>query len=474
MLELLFITYILSSLWAITTIIMFGNRPSRSIAWLVIVIALPIFGVILYVLFGINRKRFKFFTLNNILKRRLYDLDNKIDTIEDFTKTLKSGTYSKISRLMLKSSGFPMVSGNHLEVLESGKNKFDLLFEAIENAKTFIHLQYYIIAKGVILEKLIALLQKKLKEGVEVRIIYDAFGSYGWRHTVKTLKNAGANIYPILPFNIKNILSTLNYRNHRKLAVIDGDLAFMGGINITDKYIDEEKSSLGIWEDLHLKLEGPVVDHLHRVFIKDYYFASGESLVKNKKYLPKQHEKGEHLLQVVSGGPDLDYSSILHQYVMMIHCAETSIKIQNPYFIPNKKLTEALKMSALRGVDVKIMVPEEIDSKIAKYCMYSNFEGLLKAGVNICVEKEKFFHSKLIIIDDCIASIGSGNFDYRSFEHNYELNTIIYNQDIAKRLSKDFNALCENSHHLDYEVFKNRSVKDKLLQGMARIFSPLL
>ena len=471
----LIIIYVVILLWAISSIIMFGNRPARSIAWLFVSLFIPVFGILLYILFGINRKRFKFFSLNNITKRRFYDFQNKKNTVNGFIHEFKDEKLKKIGILMQNSSGFPALDGNAIDLLKNGKSTFDALLQAINNARAFIHLQYYIIDKGEIFNELTAILEEKLKNGVEVRIIYDAFGSYGIKsQTITRLKDMGAKIYPILPINIKNILSTLNYRNHRKLAIIDGKVAFTGGVNITDKYINEEKSELGIWHDLHLKIKGPIVDHLHRIFIKDFYFASNTLLLKNKTYLPEQERMGTNLLQVISGGPDLDFSSILHQYVMMIHSAENSIKIQNPYFIPNKKLTEALIMSALRGVSVQIMVPEHIDSKIAKYSMYSNFETLLKSGVTICVVKDKFFHSKLIIVDEKIASVGSGNFDYRSFEHNYELNLMLYNEDKSKELANDFDTLCKEARSLHYETFKNRPIKEKFLQGTARIFSPLL
>ncbi|MFD1062169.1 cardiolipin synthase [Winogradskyella litorisediminis] len=475
MLTTLIIVYLVLALWAIFSIFLYGSRPSRSIAWLFIVVALPVFGVFLYVLFGINRKRFKFFTLNRLSKRRLYDINNKEELIDEFQHNFKGSKYEALGKLLLESSGFPAVDGNEVELLHDGKSAFEAIFEAVKNAKSFIHLQYYIIEKGEVLDELASLLDEKLKEGVEVRIIYDAIGSYSWKNeAIFQLKKSGAKVFSILPINIKTILSTINYRNHRKLVIIDGDVAFTGGVNITDKYINADESAMGIWEDIHMKIEGPAVDHLHRIFIKDYYFASDEKLLADKKFLPHHKNEGNHLVQVVAGGPDLENSAILHQYVMMIHSAEKKIQIQNPYFIPNKNLIESLKMAALRGVEVFIMVPKQNDSIIAKYSMYSNFEELLKVGVKICVVSEHFFHSKLIIIDNCMASVGSGNFDYRSFEHNYELNVLLYDEKISQELSSNFEELCETSNHLKYESYKDRPLKDKILQGMAKIFSPLL
>lgn len=475
MLTTLIVIYIILALWAVFSIFLYGNRPARSIAWLFVVVSLPVFGVILYSLFGINRKRFKFFTLNSVSKRRLYDINNKSEIISEFKHTFEGNEFEKLGKLLTDSSGFPAVDGNEVEILHTGEKTFEKIFETIEKAESFIHLQYYIIAEGEILNKLIDLLHKKLDEGVEVRIIYDAFGSYSWKNkAIFKLKDSGAKVHSILPLNIKTILSTINFRNHRKLAIVDGKVAFTGGVNITDKYIDAEESELGIWDDVHLKIKGPGVDHLHRIFIKDYYFASDEKLLTKKKYLPKLKFEGESLVQVIAGGPDLDNSTILHQYVSMIHNANKSIRIQNPYFIPNRTLIEALNMAALRGVEVFIMVPKENDSIIAKYSMYSNFEEFLKVGIRVCIVEDRFFHNKLIIIDDKISSIGSGNFDYRSFEHNYELNILLYDELLSKELSEEFQELCASSNHLKYESFKERPLKDKLLQGMAKMFGPLL
>ena len=467
------ILYIVSALWGIYNVLLYGTRPSRSIGWLLVIIGFPFIGIVIFIIFGINRKEYKFYKLNFNAKRKLYDLNHKSDVIENFTHQFDSSKFNEIGKLLRKSSGFPVVKNNKIKLLNDGEATFEELFETFSKAEKFIHIQYYIIENGELLDKLIELFTKKIKSGVEIRILYDALGSYKWKNkSVNNLIRLGAKVYPILPLKINTILSTLNYRNHRKIAIVDGVIAFTGGVNISDKYI-KSKSELGKWDDTHLRIEGPIVDHIHRVFTKDYYFASGKELLDNK-YLPVQEEKGNTIAQVIVGGPDLNYHSILHQYSMMIHQAQKSILIENPYFIPNRTLMEAMKMAVLRGVSVTLMVPKNNDSTIAKYSMHSNFETLLETGVEICILKKRFSHSKLIIVDEEIASVGSGNFDYRSFEHNYEINTMIYDKEIAKELSKNFNSNKEDCEILEYDSFKNRSVFKKLLEGFAKIFSPLL
>lgn len=475
MLTVFYIVYLSSMLWAIFSILLYGNRPERSVGWLMIVIIVPIAGVILYILFGINRKKFKFFTLNFTAKRRLYNLDKTSEHIEAFKHTFDAGVFENLSNLMRQSSGFPALGGNKVVLLKEGQTTFKSMLNAFKKAEKFIHLEYYILEEGEILDSLCDLFEEKIKQGVEIRILYDAVGSFTWNNkAVHRLENIGAHIFPILPLKLNTILSTLNFRNHRKIAVVDGTLAFTGGVNISDKYLFDDASEFGIWDDLHLKIEGPCVDHLHRIFIKDFYFASNKTLLKDDLYLPKQNKIGDSVVQIVAGGPDLKYESILHQYVAMIHQAREHIYIENPYFIPNQNLLEALKMASLRGVDVNVMIPKNNDSKLAKYSMFKNFESLLEAGVKIHVLKETFFHSKLIIIDKKLASIGSGNFDYRSFEHNYEVNTLLYDTTLARNLATDFENNITDSNTLNYESYKERPLRYKLLEGAAKIFSPLL
>lgn len=474
----IFITiYGLLTIWSIISILLYGDRPERSVGWLMVVIMFPIVGVIFYIFFGINRKRFKFLTLSFTAKRKLYDLNHSNKKNDDYEYNFTSEKHSKLGKLLENSSGFPAMDGNQIDILKSGEDFFETLFTSIKNAKSFIHMQYFIIENNELYKKLAELLKQKLAEGVEVRILYDAFGSWGLNNSKfsKKLRQMGAEIHAILPLNFSTVLTTINYRNHRKITVIDGNLAITGGFNLSNKYINPNASPFGLWDDVSLKIKGTAVDHLHRIFIKDYYFASKQktSLIDDK-YLPLQNKGNGALAQIVYGGPDSDYLAILHQYLMMIASANQSIYIRNPYFIPNRALLEALKMAALRGVDVKIMVPKQNDSKVAKYSMYSTFRDLLMADVKIYILEHIFSHSKIIIIDEEVVSVGSGNFDYRSFEHNYEANTLIYDKYIGKELSKDFIEDVNKCNLLNYESFKNRPLKEKLLEGLAKIFSPLL
>ncbi|WP_062055366.1 cardiolipin synthase [Aquimarina longa] len=471
---------IIISLYAILTIlsilhiILYGSRPTKSLSWLIIILILPFIGILLYIVFGINRRRFKFFKLKQTVRRRLYDDTFRDRIVKQPKVEFKKKKNTKLSKLLFNSSNFPTQPANQVTVLQTGKEVFNAIFKTLEKAKKFIHIQYYIFEEGELVDKLYDLLKEKIKSGVEVRILYDAIGSYSLRKkAIKKFKDIGAKVYPIMPLHFGSFLFTLNYRNHRKIIIIDGKYSFTGGVNISDKYISP-KSDLGIWDDTHLYLKGPAVDSLHRVFIKDYYFASNQESLLTDYYLPKLKKEGEVSVQIVAGGPDSDHPSIMQQYITMINIAEEYIYISNPYFIPNSAMLEALRIAALSEVQIKLLVPKKSDSWLAKHSMLSFFEELLFLGIEIYQQKDDFLHSKIIVVDGEVASVGSGNFDHRSFEHNFETNALIYDTKIAESICKDFIADCNDSILLNYETYKKRPLKRKLSEGIARFFSPLL
>ena len=470
----LWIGYLTVTIWSIVNIIFYGQRSTKMISWSLAVIILPFAGPILYYLFGINRRKFKLFKLKQTEKRKLYsetykELKGGEQSVHEFTDY----KHDKIATLIRKNSYFAPYENNSIELLNDGEEAFGAIFDAIEKAENFIHIQYYILEKGELLDRFYELFSKKIKEGVEIRMLYDALGSHSIRgKVVSRFKELGVKVYSSMPIKFGNLLFTLNYRNHRKIVVIDGRVGFTGGFNVSDKYI-KSISDLGVWQDLHVKLEGPVVNSLQRVFIKDYHFASEEDLLLQDKYFPKFDGKGKSIAQVVSSGPDSKYPAIMQQYLAMISGAKKSICIANPYFIPGMPVLEALQIAALSGVEVNLLTPKDSDSLLAKYSMFSGFEALLNVGANIYLRPD-FSHSKVIIIDSEIASVGSGNFDYRSFEHNFETNVLIYDKDIAKKIEEIFFGHCKKDIQLELVSFKKRSIFIKFMEGLAKFFSPLL
>ncbi|WP_010521802.1 cardiolipin synthase [Aquimarina agarivorans] len=474
MLWILGILHFLIAIAAAITIILFGARPTRSFSWLLLVIFLPFLGAILYILLGINRQKFKFFQLKETTKRKLYNKNFDKNVVGESEVDFKSVNKQRLAYLIENTTHFKVLANNSVKLLDNGSNAYSIIFEEIKKAKSFIHLQYFIFEQGEILTKLCSLLADKLAEGVKVRLIYDAFGSYTAKKIeLKKLKSLGASVYPVMPLKYGSFLFTINYRNHRKSIIIDGTIGFAGGMNISDKYI-KKGDELGIWNDMHLQLQGPIVNSLHRVFIKDYFFASNEDLLHGNTYLPKQQKAGKSTIQLVASGPDSEQLSVLQQYLMLINVAQKSICITNPYFIPNQALLQAIKIAALSGVHVRILVPQKTDSKMATFSMFSYFEELLQAGVEIYLQIGKFSHSKVIVVDKEVASVGSGNFDHRSFEHNYETNMLIYDKSVAQNLDDLFNDDSKSCKKLALDTFKERPLTQRLLEGSARFFSPLL
>lgn len=467
------IAYIAISLWAIGAIVYHGRRPSRSISWVIAIVTLPFVGVLLYYLFGMNRRKFKFFNNKEFERRRHYSYegDTKMEGTEpNFGPDTRK---KRLSRLVSTCSETRPASGNTIQVLQDGGETFNTLFKAMEEAKESIHMQYYILESGGLLDKMLELFKRKIAEGVVVRIIYDSFGSYRLRgRPKKKFQDIGVKIHPIMPIRLKNLLFSLNFRNHRKILVIDNKVAFTGGVNVSDKYI-KHGDELGKWKDTHLRLEGPIVNDIHLVFLKDYFFASKKEEFRVEDHISEQPAKGHVDAQVVAGGPDSTHPAIMYQYIGMMNQAEKSICIANPYFLPGEAFLQTLKIVALEGVEISLLIPKKSDSIAAKFAMFSQFEELLEVGVKIYLRKD-FSHSKALIVDDDLVSIGSGNFDIRSFELNYEANVLIYDKEINAEMKNEFLDICQNAEQLTLERFRNRSGWQKFLEGLFKFFKPLL
>lgn len=437
------------------------------------VLLIPFLGALIFLLTGINRRKLKFLELKEIKrrkKRNKYSFHK-----EHFERSSQLGSLKakKISRLAYSNTFKPLQFNNDVTVLNNGKETFKMMYEALEKAQSFIHMQYYIIEEGEVLENMYKIFQRKRNEGVEIRILYDTLGSFSLKNsTKKRLRNIGVEIYPIMPLKWGKFLFTINYRNHRKICVVDNQIAFTGGVNISNNYIKKD-SELGIWQDAHVAIKGPAVNSVHTTFLEDYFFATSHDIADEDRYNEIPEGQGNSKVQIIVGGPDSDESVVMQQYLSFINLAEKSICIFNPYFIPTSTIIEALKIASLSGVKVSLLLPKATDSKIATYSMYSYFEELMSANINIYLRND-FSHSKVMFIDDEISSIGSTNFDCRSFEHNYEMNALIFDEKIAQVLREEFDLQCKNATKLNLEKFKNRSNKQKTLERLSRFLSPLL
>ena len=493
-LDILVLSYLVISYLAgivLSINIILENRdPTKTMAWLLIFIVLPGVGLIIYCFLGRNiRKRKLFHTQKLASDIKENNLFKNMESIEELVeleqisiknnKLLDDRNYEEIKKkvvsLLLNTGKFPFTSNNDVKIFIDGNEMFESLLKDIENAKEHIHLEYFIIKNSDIGIKIKDLLIKKAKSGVKVKILYDDVGCWRfWFHRkfFNDMKKVGIQISAFLPATFPFIGGKLNYRNHRKIVIIDGHIGYTGGINIGDEYMGKNKK-FGYWRDTHIRIEGSSVYMLQMVFLTDWYYTTKKAEFE-PKYFPKLEHKGNSMIQVVATGPDSDWEAIHYAYFSAICNAKERVYIETPYFIPDEGLLRALKSAALSGVDVRIIFPSIADHKIVHQASYSYFDDILKSGGKVYLYNKGFIHSKLIIIDDKIASTGSANMDLRSFMLNFEINAFIYDKDIINKISDDFFEDLKNSKEVDLEVFQNRPFIKKWAESVARLFSPIL
>ncbi len=378
-------------------------------------------------------------------------------------------------QLAQKLGKSPISFNSHTRVLTNGKETYTCILESLRNAKEHIHLEYYIVRDDLIGRQLQTLLIEKAREGVEVRFLYDGVGSWKLsQEYIDDLKTAGVHVEPFLPVKLPFFNNKINYRNHRKIIVIDGQTAFVGGLNIGDEYLGLNPS-YGFWRDTHLWVSGEAARSLQLIFLQDWFSMTGETLLSPKYLSPKiLDHKTSGGVQMISGGPDHQWDVIKKLFFSMIISAKRSIWITSPYFIPDEDILHALRVAALSGLDVRVLVPAKPDKRLPFYASRSYFPGLLEAGVKIYEYRKGFLHSKIMIVDNELASIGTANMDMRSFHLNFEVNAFLYRTKSTLRLVDDYMQDLEDSTEVLLETFQKRSIYYKLIESTSRLLSPLL
>ena len=487
---ILVLFYILSVIVSIELIL--ENRdPSKTLVWILIFMIFPFVGILAYAVLGRNIRKIKmketYKMANNMRKENLlFNLDEMQELAKGQSSMIKEGKlpYSenidfrvlRIVSLLLNTGIFPFTLNNNVEIYVDGNEKFKNLIKDIQNAKDHIHLEYFIIKDSKIGEKIKSELIKKAKDGVKVRIIYDDVGCWRfWFHRkfFNEMKNYGIEIVPYLKGKITiPIGGQLNYRNHRKIVVVDGQIGYTGGINIGDEYVGKNKK-FGYWRDTHIRIEGTSVYMLQMIFLTDWYYNTKEVLLKEHLF-PKLEIKGNSMMQIVASGPDSDWESMHYAYFYAICQAKKSIYIETPYFIPDESLLKALKCAALSGVELIILFPKIADHKIVNTASYSYFQEILESGGKVYLYNKGFLHSKVIIIDDFMASTGSANMDLRSFKLNFEVNAFIYDAKLIEEIKNNFIEDLQNSEELERVKFENRKTNVKVKESISRLFSPIL
>lgn len=453
---------------------------SKALGYLLLTIVLPVAGSIVYFALGVNYRKRKIYNKKVITDEYLLQALRK-DIDESALHLLQThhddvGNFAGLARLLIKDS-LSFLSLNHIKLLLNGENKFPDVIKALEGAQSTIHMQYYIYDNDEIGNQIKAILMRKAQEGVKVRFIYDDFGSNGLKKRwVRELENAGVEIYPFYKIYFVFLASRINYRNHRKLIIVDGQTGFTGGINVSDKYINGNDPKKLYWRDTHVMIEGPAVLNLQYHFLADWNFCSDQNLTPNKEIFPVPVRRPDFtmLTQIAVSGPDYPRADVMLSYFSAIANAEKKVYITTPYFIPNNSIYDAIKKAALSGCDVRLLVPGISDSKTVNAATQSYFEPLLECGVRIFLYQKGFVHSKTIVIDDTLSMVGSANIDFRSFDLNFELNTIIYDQAFSEKMTEVFYQDLEHSEEVIYEEWLKRSTLRQLMEKSARLLSPLL
>lgn len=465
--------YALMGIYVFTIVVILGvviseNRnPVKSLAWVTVLLMLPVVGIILYLFFGRSIKNTRMISRRN--RKKLKRLDNHRPT--DIRKLSYSEPVKQQIKLARSLTGAYFYDNNDIEVFTSGRKKFERLFEDIRNARHSINLQYYIFENDAIGSALAKLLKEKAKEGVKVRLIYDHVGSFHVKKKFfRQLQKAGVEAYPFFKVNFPLLGYRINWRNHRKIAVIDGKIGYIGGMNVADRYIDGGK--FDTWRDTHLRITGPGVASLLYSFAVDWNFM-GQPLLEEDKVV-EHTQKGNAGLQLITSGPTNQWNNIELMFHKAVSTARERVYIQTPYFLPTEGLLKALVTAALSNVDVRIMIPYRTDSAILRYASFSYISECLRAGIKIYLYKPGMLHSKLIIIDHEITSIGSTNFDFRSFEHNFEANMFIYSEEFNRKIGEQFLADQHSSVRILASDWKKRPLLKKWAESILRLLSPIL
>lgn len=467
----LMVVYVITIVGTIAVVIGENRNPVKSLAWVTVLLLIPIFGLLLYLIFGRSLKSVHIISRKD--KRRLQSITNpvvKFDNSDQFSESCQ-----KLLRLTKSLAQEPTYVGNHIDIFTSGKEKFDALKRDIQSAQSYIHIQYYIFENDVIGRELRDLLVEKAKSGVEVRLIYDHVGSFTINAAFfQRMRHDGVDAHAFLRITFTQLINRLNWRNHRKLVVIDGRVGYIGGMNIADRYVTGTRTQMP-WRDTHLRIEGPAVAGLYFSFAVDWNFMKRGLLLHSiPSNEPNAPLPGNDVMQVLPSGPTGKWSNISYVFIKAISAAKKCVYIQTPYFLPSDALLKALQTSALSGVDVRLMLPRHADSILLKLAAGSYLKECLLAGIKIYFYEPTMMHSKCVIVDDDFATTGSTNFDFRSFEHNFECNVLVYSREFNQRMKDIFLDDQSQSTRVYLAQWRRRPLAVKAVESVVRLLSPIL
>ena len=465
---LFFVVYTLTILGIIVVIITDNRNPLKTVPWILVLTLAPGVGLIFYFFFGQNLSK------RRILSRRMRKrITTQLrETAGDDVPMPEE--YRTLMQLLSNTAHAVPLFGSRLTPYTSGAEKMDALIEELSLARHHIHLQYYILSDDEVGNRLKNMLIRKAREGVKIRILYDDMGCHGVpKSFFDEMRREGIEVSAFLHVHFPLLTSKFNYRNHRKIVVIDGRVGFVGGMNIADRYV--KGVAWGRWRDTHFKVEGRGVAGLQASFLSDWSATTKQDLPMDEEvYYPRVETFSRNVMQIVPGGPLGKWRVLLQADSYAIARARHKIWIQTPYYLPSDVLNSSLQEAALAGVDVRLMLPERADVRVVNLCTHSFLDDMMKAGVKIYFYKAGFLHSKLMIIDNDLVIAGSANMDFRSFEHNFEVNAFIYDAEFTQQMTAIYEEDCADCHVVTPNEWFHRPRMQRFLESLTRLFAPLM
>lgn len=461
------VIYALLVVSAILVVLTKNKNPIKTIAWLTILICVPMVGLICYYLFGRDTRKQRFVNKKYYAKIRHLNFNELLQADHPDMHP----NYNNLVSLLKSNNQSPILRGSKVQILTTGSKMFESMLTDIDNAKHHIHIEFFIFKNDLTGRLVKIVLMKKALQGVKVRFIYDNVAN--WRVARKfyyEMEEAGVQVASLMETRFPLIQSSkFNYRNHRKVVVIDGAVGYVGGMNVSDDY-----SSNPNWEDRQLRVEGRGVHGLQVSFMIDWLSAGKKHWTDMERYYPNLPVYTQNLMQIVTSGPFSEYSNLLQATVSIVMSAKKYIYLQTPYFLPTETLFEALQIACLSGVDVRLMVSEKSDSSYVDPASHSYYEALLKSGMKIYALQNRFIHAKTIVADDYLSVIGSCNLDFRSFETNFEINCYMYDPEIAAKNKAIFFENLKQCKEIYYKKWIKRSKWKQLWESVTRLFAPLM
>ena len=468
---ILLVIYLAITIGGIVAVLMDNKQPEKTMAWILVLCFMPIVGIIFYLFFGQNTRKEK------VISERSMDLLMKRSMLEFAEQeNLHIPRRNRpLMKLFTNQNWALPFKDNEVSIFTDGYEFVSTLLYNIGQAQDHIHLDTYIIEDDPLGNLVADVLIDKARQGVEVRLLYDDVGC--WRvkdRFFKRMKAAGIQVYAFMPVRFPAFTGKVNYRNHRKLCVIDGKVGFIGGMNIALRYV--KGTARQTWRDTHLCIRGGAVYAIQRAFLVDWYFVS-RTLVTDRRYYPPVDKTIDNncLTQIVTSSPVSPWPDIMQGYVRVLLQAHRYVYMESPYFLPTEPVLFAMRTAALSGVDVRLIVPRHGDAKLVEWASRSYLMDAIEAGVKVYLYEPGFNHSKILVSDDNLSSCGSTNIDFRSFENNFEANAFFFNEGMALRLKKVF--LTDQAQSTlvdDVSYFIKRPFLQRLLESLVRLLSPLL